>query len=259
MAAGLIYDVGVENGDDSAYYLHKGFKVVGVEASPVAAERLRKRFEAEIGDGRYVLLPVGIAASAGKAEFWVCDDHSHWSSFDRSIASRSNCRHHPVRVETRTFGSILDEFGRAAFCKIDIEGNDNLCIEALSAETRPPYLSVEVIRGDEQLGLLRSKGYTRFKFISQRSFRQPLPTLIKMKAHLPQWMRLPITSAEARLTSYRKDGSWRFPGGSSGAFGQQTHGPWQNFDQACRTWDLLARVDDDLSDWHDLHAALEPA
>ena len=33
----LVYDVGVHRGDDTAYYLHKGFRVVGVEANPAMA------------------------------------------------------------------------------------------------------------------------------------------------------------------------------------------------------------------------------
>jgi hypothetical protein len=46
-----------------------------VEANPLLIEPLRRRFEAEIGDGRYELLGVGIAAEPGEAPFWVCDDH----------------------------------------------------------------------------------------------------------------------------------------------------------------------------------------
>jgi FkbM family methyltransferase len=107
----LIYDVGVCNGDDSAYYLHKGYRVVGIEASPLLLEPLRKRFEGAIGDGRYQLLPVGIAETAGEAPFWVCDDRPEWSSFDRSIASRKGFRHHCVQVETRPFEWMLETYG----------------------------------------------------------------------------------------------------------------------------------------------------
>ena len=52
----LVYDVGVHNGNDTAYYLHKGFRVVGVEANPVAAEQIRKRFPSEIACGALRLL-----------------------------------------------------------------------------------------------------------------------------------------------------------------------------------------------------------
>ena len=255
----LIYDVGVENGDDSAYYLHKGYRVVGVEASPLAVEKLRKRFADEIRDGRYTLLPVGIAEEAGEASFWVCDDHPSWSSFDRTIASRRGSRHHSVTVETRPFRSILQEFGAAAFCKIDIEGNDNLCIRDFSAEARPAYVSVELIHGDEQLQLLRDRGYSSFKIISQRTFRQPSLRFLRLDARLPALVRRGIAAATSRLTRYQPDRDWRFRPGSSGPFGEDTAGSWRSFEQASLTCEAIGRAGDRRFDWHDIHARLDAA
>ena len=253
---GLIYDVGVENGDDSAYYLHKGFRVVGIEASPPAVARLRRRFAAEIADGRYTLLPVGIAARSGEAIFWVCDDMPQWSSFDRSIASRGGARHHQAIVETRTFNSILGEFGRAAYCKIDIEGNDNLCIAAFDPETRPDHVSVELIDGAEQLSLLRSRGYSGFKLISQRLFRQPGSALLATDLPLPALLRRGVAAAASTLLRYRLDPGWRFPPGSSGPFGEDTPGRWRSFDQALADCDRVDRARQPPFDWYDIHARL---
>ena len=39
----LVCDVGMHRGGDTAYYLHKGFRVVGVEANPAMADQLRDR------------------------------------------------------------------------------------------------------------------------------------------------------------------------------------------------------------------------
>ena len=36
----LIYDVGMHNGDDTAYYLHKGFRVIAIDANPAMVTRL---------------------------------------------------------------------------------------------------------------------------------------------------------------------------------------------------------------------------
>lgn len=252
----LIYDVGVENGDDSAYYLHCGFRVIGVEASPLAAERVRTRFAAEVRAGSYVLLNVGIAETAREAAFWVCDDHPPWSSFDRSIASRNGARHHSETVETRTFRSILEEFGRAAYCKIDIEGSDNECIRALAPDTRPDYASVELTDGAEQLRLLRDKGYSQFKVISQRSFRQPSPRLLRIGRLLPSLARRGLAAVRGHLMRYQPDPSWRFRGGSSGPFGEKTHGQWRSFDEALETCRLIERGGNHLFDWHDIHARL---
>jgi FkbM family methyltransferase len=123
----LIYDVGVCDGSDTAYYLHLGFNVVGIEASPVMVDDLRRRFAGNIADGTLTILNVGVADSEGELEFWICDDNPHWSSFDQVLAARNGARHHPALVETRRFSDILCEHGVPLYCKIDIEGKDRTC------------------------------------------------------------------------------------------------------------------------------------
>src|SRR5262245_41025174 len=123
----LIFDVGVHRGDDSAYYLHKGFRVVGVEANPAMADALRKRFAAEIASGAYRLEEVGVAAEEGELDFWVCDDVSEWSSFDRNKAPSGGKTSRAVKVRTLPFARLLAKHGVPVYCKIDIEGNDHLC------------------------------------------------------------------------------------------------------------------------------------
>ena len=51
----LIYDIGAHKGDDAAFYLAKGFRVISVEAHPTHASVIRRRFSSEIEDGRPVL------------------------------------------------------------------------------------------------------------------------------------------------------------------------------------------------------------
>jgi len=36
----LIFDIGANNGDDTAFYLKKGFRVVAIEADPALAQKL---------------------------------------------------------------------------------------------------------------------------------------------------------------------------------------------------------------------------
>lgn len=52
MVRDLVFDVGLYNGDDTAYYLYRGFRVVAVEANPYYASRARQRFAPEINAGR---------------------------------------------------------------------------------------------------------------------------------------------------------------------------------------------------------------
>ena len=120
----LIYDVGVHNGNDTAYYLHCGYRVIGIEANPSLIEALNERFAGEIADGRLTLLNVGISESDGQKEFWVCDDNTEWSSFNRDIARRNGSKHHAVAIDTVTLASVLARYGIPYYCKIDIAESD---------------------------------------------------------------------------------------------------------------------------------------
>ncbi len=72
----LIYDVGVNNGTDTAYYIHRGYKVLGIEANPVMVSLLEDKFSSEIESGTFTLLNLGIAETEGELKFWVCEDPS---------------------------------------------------------------------------------------------------------------------------------------------------------------------------------------
>jgi hypothetical protein len=63
---GLIYDVGMNNGDDTAYYLRRGFSVVAIEPNPALVASASERFRREIKVGRLTILNVGVAAENGE-------------------------------------------------------------------------------------------------------------------------------------------------------------------------------------------------
>ena len=171
MIGNLVYDVGMNNGDDTAYYLNRGFRVVAIEANPILADQVSKRFEREISSGDLTILNVGISDGEGDLPFWICDGNSWWSSFDRTIASRDGLDHHQINISCRRFRSILEEFGTPYYLKIDIEGNDIYCLPDLSSVDPPKYVSLErPDRGVESLNLLHNLGYTGFKLISQFNF-----------------------------------------------------------------------------------------
>jgi len=51
----LIFDIGANNGDDTAAYLTRGYNVVAVEANPSLCVELRARFQPELESGRLTL------------------------------------------------------------------------------------------------------------------------------------------------------------------------------------------------------------
>jgi FkbM family methyltransferase len=213
----LVYDVGMNNGDDTAYYLHLGKRVVAVEADPDLCARARERFAHAVVDGRLTIVNVGIGPKAGSMDFWICENNRVWNSFDRRIASRDGLPHHAIKIRCQTFEWIIARHGIPGVLKIDIEGHDRFCIEALATlPDMPDYLSVELGDIDAFTHRLEALGYTEFKCISQYDF-------------LP--MQLPPSDEQLRRergesTTTKRQGDWIFSEGSSGPCGEHTAGRW---------------------------------
>ena len=55
----LIFDVGAHKGEDTTFYLKKGFKVIAVEANPALAQGLRDRFQWAIEPGQLTVVEAG--------------------------------------------------------------------------------------------------------------------------------------------------------------------------------------------------------
>lgn len=287
----LIYDVGMNNGDDTAYYLFRGFNVVAIEADPGLCAAASLRFRREIAEGRLSLLNVGIAPTQGTADFWICEANSAWNSFHRSIASRDGLPHHSVQVPCQPFEQILERFGVPFYLKVDIEGNDLLCLAGLQEYLRatggddlPRYVSVEIGDLSKYVDILAALGFNRYKLISQYNF---LPLQIppsKEARSYEFWRRLHASEhltarigrrlfrmlrQDGRIAHLRdrarRRGDWTFPVGSSGPFGEETSGEWQSRQEIRRIHETFASLAaqrgrspfwgrKDYSFWVDLHA-----
>lgn len=255
----LVYDVGVNDGADSAYYLFRGYRVVGIEASPVLADKLRAKFAEPIQDGRYILLDIGVAEEDGSAEFWM-SDVTEWSSFNQAIAGRNGTPHRAVPVTTRQFSSIIEQFGTPLYCKVDIEGNDQFCLTGFTADTAPRYLSIEMSHrdGGSHLDLLYDLGYRDFKIISQVTRAEAMPWLTKIYGAVPDGPKKALRAAVKLTAGVMSVDGWRFPWGSSGAFGEDTPGAWHTLDETKKLWSILKDIDEragasGLGEWFDFH------
>lgn len=261
----LAYDVGVNTGTDTAYYLREGYRVVGIEANPDLVRYLERRFRSEIEAGQLTLLCVGIAAEAGELEFWICDDKDEWSSFDKEIASRNGARHHSVRIPTLNFRDVLVAYGMPNFCKIDIEGNDSLCLNAFTSTNKPDSISIEMIHseGVKQFQRLQELGYSKFKIISQSTWSQPSSFSSEIYYRAPDVIRRGVRRFERTFFGVTMDGDWKFEWGSSGAFGEKTSGSWRSYAEILAMgayiealWQKTKNKHPSGGDWYDIHATI---
>lgn len=84
----LVFDVGMHIGQDTEFYLKKGFWVVAIEANPVLIKEAEKKFKKFIDEGRLKLENVGISDKYGEVDFYINRVKSAFSSFDKNIATR---------------------------------------------------------------------------------------------------------------------------------------------------------------------------
>src|ERR1700691_895865 len=107
--ADMIVDVGMHTGEDTAYYLARGYDVLAIDANPEFCAEAIKRFSAEGAAGRLTMRNVGIAAQPGELTFWV-SNRSEWSSFHRENATKHGASATSIVVPTVRFADLLSEF-----------------------------------------------------------------------------------------------------------------------------------------------------
>jgi FkbM family methyltransferase len=61
----FVFDIGFNDGRDTAFYMQAGFNVIAIEADPELYGKGREKFAKEIAEKRLVLLNIGIAQTAG--------------------------------------------------------------------------------------------------------------------------------------------------------------------------------------------------
>jgi FkbM family methyltransferase len=214
----LIYDIGLNDGIDTDYYLKLGYNVVCVDANPEIIKDAIIKYKKEIIDDRVILLNVGISNNIDILKFYI-SKKSIYSSF---IEEKANLIEYTdgiknvIKINTIKLIDLIKIFGIPYYMKIDIEGYDMLAIETLTTETKSKYISVEYCDYNI-LDKLKSIGYNKFKFISQINIEEQNNNKndIKFKLH------------------------------SSGNFGENTPGEWMNYD--------IIKNDIKLG-WFDIHA-----
>jgi FkbM family methyltransferase len=249
-----VFDIGMNNGDDSAHYLSKGCRVIAVEANPVLAQRARMRFGAEIASGQMVIESLGILDHPGRIPFWINEERDVFSSFDRARASRKGMKCRSVDVECVTLDTLLRKHGVPYYLKLDVEGAETHCLRCLESVRLPQYVSVEA-ESLECLLLLWQVGYRQFKIVDQMRHNSRFPNFTNENV----FSRLAKRACQYADRFKNRVARIAFPRGSSGPFGEDTAGSWRTIEEVAYNWLHLHfgyRKRGNLSPdcWYDFHA-----
>jgi FkbM family methyltransferase len=245
--------------------LHKGFRVVGIDADPVHCAAAGARLHEHVASGRLTIVNAAIADKPGRISFYRNLDKSIWGTAEPEWVERNaslGTRVERIEVDAVETKRLIAAYGIPYYMKVDIEGRDLLCLEGLRwFRDRPKYLSIEASKSRladvrAELELMCDLGYRDFKVVPQHAVTEQVP---------------PRPSREGRFAD------WRFAHGSSGLFGEEAPGDWLDADSALRAYRPIFRAYRLVGDkplvrpapvrkllqrfgfeagWHDTHARL---
>ena len=212
----LIYDVGLHRGEDSEFYLRKGFRVVAFEADPDLITSCRGRLKEFVDSGQLIIIEGAIvdanAIKAGpkKVRFYKNCENSVWGTASSDWADRNarlGTSSRVIEVDAINFADAIREHGVPYFMKIDIEGCDTVCISALVGfKEQPAYISIESDKTSfdnikREIDLFIKLGYTSFKAVEQSGLH-----LSQSPPH-PQRVECPANSVPAEMRQTGMEGA----------------------------------------------------
>jgi FkbM family methyltransferase len=230
----LVYDVGMHKGEDSEFYLRKGFRVVAFEANAELIVSCKQRLKEFLDSGQLTIIegaivdPALIAEGSKTVRFYQNPDSSVWGTVSAEWAERNarlGMSSKVTEVAAIDFVAVMRQSGVPYYMKIDIEGCDTVCIDALRGfQERPTYISIEsdktsLENAEREIDLFMELGYGSFQAVEQSQ----IP-----KAQLP-----PQPAREGKYTPHR------FEKGSSGLFGLELKPEWKSKHEVMRQYRLI--------------------
>jgi FkbM family methyltransferase len=225
----VIFDLGAHKGEDSDFYLSKGFRVIAIDASDSLCETVRKRFSDHRNKNNFSILNYAITEKNDEIiTFYENTGNSVWGTIFDSWVSRNNKLGttsieksvHTIRLDT-LIERELNKGESIEYVKIDIEGADMMALKSLSnVKEKPRFVSLEsekIVWAKllEEFDVLNQLGYTKFKIIDQSTIQN---------------QRCPQPSREGDYIDYT------FEYGSTGLFGDELPGEWLSTSEAIKRY-----------------------
>jgi FkbM family methyltransferase len=241
----LVYDLGFHNGDDTDFYLAKGFRVVAVEANPSLVQSGMERFKRNISDGQLVIVHKAVSDSVGVQNFYIHPIKSDWSSCLQELAESDGSKAEIITVETICLSDLCRQFGVPRYLKVDVEGCDLMVAQQIShLQEKPKFVSFEISKRDYAglFAYLFVSGYVGYQLINQANNAARVA---------------PSVAGEGKSIDYK------FSQYSSGYFGEDLpQDKWLSYDEALLRYikyKELKQIDNQELGlgWLDLHSRLD--
>jgi FkbM family methyltransferase len=225
----VILDLGAHKGEDSDFYIKKGFRVIAVDANKKLCEIISLRFKDAINNNQFNILNYAVTERDNELiTFYEDTTNSVWGTIFDSWASRNKklgsssvtTTINTIRLDTLIAKELqVDE--TIEYIKIDIEGADLIALRSLSdLKEKPRFISIESekISWDkliEEFTVFKQLGYTKFQLVDQSTIAE---------------QQCPFPAQEGYHIDYK------FEYGSSGLFGDELPGKWVTEEEALKAY-----------------------
>jgi FkbM family methyltransferase len=182
----LCFDIGANIGNRTEAFLEIGCKVIAVEPQKECVQRLHSVFG---NNPNLVIINKALDKEPGQKEIYIGDANTlssmskEWIECVKSEDGPFKGFHWDTKeiVETETLNALINQYGKPAFCKIDVEGFEydvlqglNRQIDALSFE-----FSMGVVDSTIQcIEYLAQLGPTVFNYSLAESLHMELPQYV---------------------------------------------------------------------------------
>ncbi len=144
----LCFDLGAHLGDRVRAWSHLNAHVVALEPNPASMKWLRRLYG---NRPNIILIEQAVSAHSGEATFWISRltpsistlSHQWLTTVQQSSRFVSARWEVQIPVTVTTLDALIAEYGKPAFCKIDVEGAELDVLRGLSQAL--PALSFEYI------------------------------------------------------------------------------------------------------------------
>lgn len=225
----VIVDLGAHKGEDSDFYLRKGFRVIAVDASSELCKSISQKFDGHPNKNDFSILNYAITEKDGETvEFYENLDNSVWSTIFENWDQRNKklgTTSVKKSVKTIRLDTLIQNEVRGEeileYVKIDIEGADMLALKSLSnLKQKPKFISIESEKLSwekliEEFAVLKDLGYKKFKVIDQYKIEE---------------QKCPYPPLEGCYIDHK------FEFGSSGLFGHELPGEWLSQEEAIKVY-----------------------
>ena len=224
----------MHKGEDTEFYLRKGFRVIAFEANPDLVHSCSARFSEYIKQGQLTIIEGAIVdvdtidAEQKLVQFYMNDKVTVWGTVCANWAERNARFGTPssmIDVNVVDLAGVIREYGMPHYMKIDIEGCDMICINILNKFLeRPDYVSIESDKTSyenikDEIDTLIDLGYSSFQAVEQSA------------VPLFQSPPYPPTEGEYVEQQFEKD--------SSGLFGSELGNKWKSKHKILRQYRVI--------------------